>query len=74
MTASVTAGNWYLTVRCECGAWIVFDKSQGPADAVALPQDLHLTCEACGTSSSFELKHVRHSRAARSEPGKVASP
>jgi hypothetical protein len=65
MAMSVRPGDWFLGARCECGAWIVIDKSDGPAFAVTLPAKLHLTCEACGKPATYAREVVRHSHVRR---------
>jgi hypothetical protein len=73
VVASNTPGDWYLTVRCECGDWIVIGRSDGPAShANQPPERLSLTCDACGETANYAPDSWRHSRVASLGPTRTA--
>lgn len=63
--SEVEQGKTYLTVECEkCSRGLAFQEApDDPEASVFLPNELPLTCHACGHTAVYRPEQVRRSQA-----------
>lgn len=60
----VEPNKFYLTIDCEkCSRGLAFQEApEDPSEGVMLPNELSLTCHACGHTGKYRPEQVRRSQ------------